>query len=392
MNKNSRIYTLIAPKGDFNFCRQVSFLPTFVALVFFGCQPKWEIRNPYQDVDWGSFLQYKANLHTHSTISDGSMSPQAVVDLYHQNDYTILSITDHNNVSYPWEKFAEMQPSQLCSIRNAYALSGVKPENPSYESRGITPEALIFENRDPSSLGMVSIQGNEITLNKSHDELGKHDMGSYFSDHSDLTITGEETLQAIAEKNGIAMFMHPGRYNFSIQWYLRLYRKYSCLKGMELYNGGEIRCIEIWDSLLVNMMPERPVWGFSNDDTHTINHFGRNWNMFILPELSEDWVRRGIEQGLLFFVSTVGEKTGSSSSVPEIKSIEVQPNRGIISIRAEGQDSIAWVSGGKTVSRGEQVVLDRLPEGSNYVRAVLFGNSGKMIVGTQPFGIKKLYK
>ena len=252
MKRNLRLYILKVPKSDFNFYHQLSFLLAFVPLVFSGCQPKWEIMNPYQNVDWGSFNQYKANLHTHTTISDGSMSPQAVVDLYQQNDYTILSITDHNNVSYPWEKFAEMKPSQLSSIRNAYALSGEKPDNPSYESRGITPEALLFENRDPTSLRMVSIQGNEITLNKNHSEQGKHDMGSYFSDHSDLTITGEETLQAISEKNGIAIFMHPGRYDFSTQWYLGFYHKFSCLIGMELFNGGEIRCIEIWDSLLVN--------------------------------------------------------------------------------------------------------------------------------------------
>ena len=39
---------------------------------------------------------YKGNLHTHSTISDGDLSPQELKDLYRKNGYHFLAITDHN--------------------------------------------------------------------------------------------------------------------------------------------------------------------------------------------------------------------------------------------------------------------------------------------------------
>jgi predicted metal-dependent phosphoesterase TrpH len=39
---------------------------------------------------------YKANLHTHSTVSDGKLEPEAVRDLYRNAGYSILALTDHS--------------------------------------------------------------------------------------------------------------------------------------------------------------------------------------------------------------------------------------------------------------------------------------------------------
>ena len=39
--------------------------------------------------------QYKANLHCHSTLSDGKKTPEELKKMYKENGYSILSITDH---------------------------------------------------------------------------------------------------------------------------------------------------------------------------------------------------------------------------------------------------------------------------------------------------------
>lgn len=39
--------------------------------------------------------QYKANLHCHSTLSDGSLPPEALIRAYREQGYSILCITDH---------------------------------------------------------------------------------------------------------------------------------------------------------------------------------------------------------------------------------------------------------------------------------------------------------
>lgn len=39
--------------------------------------------------------QYKANLHCHSTLSDGKVTPEELKELYRSHGYDVLSITDH---------------------------------------------------------------------------------------------------------------------------------------------------------------------------------------------------------------------------------------------------------------------------------------------------------
>ena len=39
---------------------------------------------------------YKANLHSHSTVSDGRLTPREMKDFYMDNGYSIIAYTDHN--------------------------------------------------------------------------------------------------------------------------------------------------------------------------------------------------------------------------------------------------------------------------------------------------------
>ena len=39
--------------------------------------------------------QYKANLHSHTTLSDGKRSPEELVSEYKKRGYSVLAITDH---------------------------------------------------------------------------------------------------------------------------------------------------------------------------------------------------------------------------------------------------------------------------------------------------------
>ena len=39
---------------------------------------------------------YKANLHCHTIVSDGGMTPEQVKDYYQKHVYSIVAFTDHN--------------------------------------------------------------------------------------------------------------------------------------------------------------------------------------------------------------------------------------------------------------------------------------------------------
>ena len=44
---------------------------------------------------------FKGNLHCHTTVSDGKLSPDEVVALYRDLGYDFLALTDHRRLSAP---------------------------------------------------------------------------------------------------------------------------------------------------------------------------------------------------------------------------------------------------------------------------------------------------
>jgi hypothetical protein len=336
------------------------------AIFFSSCNSGFEINNPYERVDWENHQQYKANFHTHTTRSDGRLNPDTVVDLYHALGYHILAITDHNEVTYPWTHFSELDASEL-----SYKRKESDPET--------MPAHFNFQDRNPVVLKMIDIEGNEFSRH--------HHMGSFFNDlmgTSDVT----ESLEAIAEQDGIVMLNHPGRYNYPVEWYTDLYLTYDHLIGLEVYNQGDRYPQDRpkWDSLLTVTMPDRTIWAYSNDDMHTLPHVGRNWNMLILPELSHESVREGMEQGLSYFIYAPQGHEGPEP--PVIHSVKTDNRTGTIEINASRYNAVEWISEGKVVHNGPAIDLKASEEIGSYVRAMFYGD-GETVAGTQPFGINK---
>lgn len=341
-------------------------------MFFQGCAPKWEIDNPYKNVDWENHLRYKANLHTHTTRSDGSLSPQEVVDRYHTLGYKILAITDHNEVTYPWNAFSTLEHSNSAKQK--------------LEEGRIDSSAVKYEDRDPELLNMYAIQGNEVS--------SPHHLGSYFSDYKDRPGDEFVTIEAIGQKNGITLLNHPGRYTsrnpekYTVEFYVDIFNRYNHVTGMEVYNQGDRYPTDrkLWDEVLSKTMPERPMWGYSNDDFHGGDEkLGRNWNLFILPELNEESIRQGMLEGQFLYVYASEGHRGPE--IPKIESIKVNKKKSTIWIQSSGQDSIRWISGGNVVAREPQIDLDDVPVVSGYVRAEIFGPGS--VTGTQPFSIRQ---
>jgi hypothetical protein len=327
------------------------FFSLIVAVgIFFYLRPalRWEIQSPYNDVDWKTHRQYKANFHAHTTLSDGKMTPQETVDLYFQSGYKILALTDHDTIgptapTWPWQSF----------------------------------------DRDPDALGMIAIVGNEISKH--------HHIGSYFCDYGDSDADSEESiLEGIGRRQGLAIFCHPGKYKKSAAWYAEKFLAYPHVIGIEIYNRGD-RFLEDrkkWDAVLTDIMPERFVWGFSSDDMHDPKDgFGHNWNMVLLPELSTDQVREAMKHGRFFFV--YAPKGLNGPPPPEIKLITINSPKGTIHIEAAGYEKIEWISEGKVFYRGARVRLSRFPDIGGYVRAMIYTVDHGPVIGTQPFRIKR---
>lgn len=301
-----------------------------------------KLHNPYSEVDWDKYGRYKANLHTHTTVSDGTATPGQMIRTYKNKGYSILAITDHDNrtgnkTTWPWADY------------------GV----------------------DPLNFNMVAVQGNEITR--------PHHIGSYFSDYGGGVFSSKKAIEGIGQREGVAVFFHPGRHLLHrIGWYEKFFRKYDHLAGIEVLNRGNRFPFDrkTWDRLLTRLMPERPVWGFANDDSHdSRSQVGRDWNVFLLPELSEAALKDAMINGRFYF-STRHTISGAEGYPPAINSISIDENNGTITIDGYNYEDIRWISNGRVVQ--ESRTLNYTEVRGSYVRAVLKGKGGETF--TQPFG------
>jgi hypothetical protein len=95
-------------------------------------------------------------------------------------------------------------------------------------------EALTYENRDPETLGMVAIQGNEVSA--------PHHINSFFTDYEQRTDQEEIALEAIGSRGGATFINHPGRYTdknpekYNTEWYVDILTRFDHIAGIEVYN------------------------------------------------------------------------------------------------------------------------------------------------------------
>ncbi|MDZ4198522.1 MAG: hypothetical protein U1E27_04460, partial [Kiritimatiellia bacterium] len=347
--------------------------------------PEPAIFNPYRGVNWTTYGQHKANLHTHTlphkvradgTVifvtgeirdatgavlqapvegygssnhhpdytsssgraggSDGTMPPQDKIAAYHSRGYSILALTDHNMVTWPWEDHAQ----------------------------------------NPSALGMLAVQGCEPSRH--------HHMSSFFNSYNGSESSVTASLAAVKNLGGLSILYHPGRYTETVDWYVEQYETHDHLVGMEVYNQGNRYPNDraLWDQVLTRLMPHRPVWGYSNDDAHSIGHVSRNWQTFLLPELTEAALRHAMTNGHFYFsYAPGGHPVGGGDPAPVIHSIAVNDEQGIITLDATGHTNVLWISGGATIASGS-LSLD-VSAHQGVIRAVLIGPTGRTY--TQPF-------
>jgi hypothetical protein len=300
-----------------------------------GEDPAVRVSNPYSNVNWATFGTYKGNLHTHTTQSDGNQAPSAVIDGYKAQGYDFLALTDHNLVTYPWTTYG----------------------------------------RDPLVVGMTDIQGNELSSG--------HHIVSLFSGYASGSSDETALLAGVTAAGGISLFAHPGRYSQTAQWYADHYLAQPTCIGQEIYNQGDRYTGDRvkWDQVLSILMPSRPVWGFSNDDSHDASHIGMNRTYLLAPSVSQANVRTALEDGAFYATYS----TSSTHVPPAITNVAVDEVAGTITVLGTGYTQVRWISQGTQVATGETLALVGTPGVAKYVRAELHGPEG--ITYSNPFGL-----
>lgn len=314
------------------------------------------IYNPYANIDFETINHYKANLHTHTTQSDGSGTPSEVIYHYHEiGGYAILAITDHSKNTWPWNNWINESPSASSTSSEYYP-----------------------------DLQMLSISGNEMSLG--------HHRGSLLNDYPYGGFFPAFAFWYIQHHNGLSMFNHPGRYQYSVEWYQRYFDAFNdVVLGIEVYNQGDRYPDDrdLWDKINKARPPNDLIWGFSNDDMHTISkHAFRNYQHFLMEELSESEFREAMIQGAFYFSY---EPKGTNSEISTYgkamtpKLLNLKITRNIITFTSDNQTQIKWYDQDSNII-GTDTAIDVTSIESNFIRAVLINEYG--ITYTQPFGIE----
>ena len=344
---------------------------TFTPLLF---------KNPYKNIDWASVNQYKSNMHTHTTQSNDPIeefTTANVVDKYHAAGYKILALSDHDYCTYPWNLFPQF-------------MSDVPA-------------------RDPETLGMLAVPSNE--LSKDNTNSWSERTGGQFNHHNDF-FTGrqgqefaslQESYAYTYALGGMQIINHPGQY-WSIDntysetqkdgpgWHATNFKTFPSLVGLEVYNQGNRRPNDriLWDQILERTMPERPVFGYSGDDTHNNEQLFRNYNMMLMESLTTEELKDAMRKGESYFCYE--PKGSGEGKAPRITDIAVDEANKTITIEANGM--VYWIYGtDKTSSSASSTRSSVVGIGKTfcykgyqgtYVRAFITNAYGETC--TQPFG------
>jgi hypothetical protein len=313
--------------------------------------------NPYKDIDWTK--QHKANLHTHTlqtTIdgviygSDGDLTQQQVIDSYHNKNYKILAITDHDNyynlntlskvTTHPWELF----------------------------------------NRSPNELGILAVEGKELSKGNHRNSLFC-DLGTFPDGSLAADIYG--SINEIRNRDGLCIINHPGEYSETEEYYFDLFTTFrNTLIGFEVLNKGNIYPNDrnMWDKINALTIPAgKVVYGYSNDDMHRASQLFRNYQFILSPSIEEEEVKTAMRNGATYFCYEPG---GSGNALaPRIMNIVVDEVNENISITTDGE-TIKWVTE-ETVEVGSGDTFNYSNLNKSFVRAVISNDHG--ITYTQPF-------
>ena len=228
---------------------------------------------------------YKANLHGHTTVSDGKLSPEDYVRHYRAHGYSIVALTDHEIYRYHPSLNA---PDFVCLA--------------AYEDE-IYPEPVGIEliDREKKTYHLNVYDTRPDSRPTDYEPTWAPDDAHY---HDKDRIN--HWLEVAHEEGLLVCYNHP-------HWSMQDYRDYAGLAGlwaMEIYNHGcEIEGLygtapQVYDEMLRD---GQHIYCVASDDNHNWHPLGSThtdsfggFTMFNLPSLSYAHVIHGMLDGAFY--------------------------------------------------------------------------------------------
>ncbi|MBQ9783275.1 MAG: PHP domain-containing protein [Clostridia bacterium] len=294
----------------------------------------------------GSF--YRANLHCHSTCSDGRLSPEELKEIYKSAGYSVLAYSDHN-VLIDHTDLNDEDFLALTSVELDVTKKGDQPGayRPCYH--------INFYPDDPHNVTLPCYNPkyvwgkNQTEWRDNQPHIGEAD---YVRDYEKVN----ELLSEFARHGFIAMVNHP-------TWSVQTMEDYSKLEvgsffALELYNHGcaaagfDENNTHVFDELL---RKGHRIFGTATDDNHNAHpRDTKDWDslggfvMIKAPELSHKAIYDALRAGSFY-----------ASNGPEIHDLYIED--GVLTVKTSPAVKIALTTGARQARvaypKGEEAAI-----------------------------------
>lgn len=279
---------------------------------------------------------FRANLHSHTNISDGSPTPEEMKEYYKSRGYSILSITDHNIIA----DHSYLNDEDFLTITGAEY--NINQEDWANKRLWCKTYHLNFIAKRPDNLWQPFVLPAKESAQPYLDKVENGGITRVYS------VEAINAMIAEANRRGfMVMYNHPS-------WSLQDYTDYAGLEGvwsMEIANGD---CIKAGygdrdnSRVLTDMLNlGKRVFPVGGDDSHAPSHVGKAWTMIAAEKLEYGSVIEALEKGDLY-----------ASTGPEIHELSITD--GVLTVKCSDAQAISLESGIRFAKRAVPKEPDKL--------------------------------
>lgn len=289
----------------------------------------YTIQNPYEGVDFDAWRQYKTDLHSHTTFSDGHNTLPEMVERHYALGFDIMAITDHGTTSYGFTQQKHTTVMKLFSLVRNHFISNEVLSDSGTAANGaaynVTQENgdEYYQQAGGQKMMRVpfGVENNPTSYNNAH-------VCSWFVDYGHDVNGGtsnyERPIKAVDALGGLSVINHPGEYTnardevFSADAYNQdnaayryktnkfagLLLKYPTCLGIDVNSKGDGRTRfdrKLWDILLQKLAPHgRSVFALCTTDAHNLDIVDSGYVMAQLPAQSAQALKECLANGQFF--------------------------------------------------------------------------------------------
>ena len=229
----------------------------------------YTIVNPYKNVNWSEYGQYKTDLHCHTTFSDGGNPLPDMVERHYELGFEAMAITDHGTVNYSFLEQEYNTPMTLFSLikngglyADVLSTSGVAKNGKNYTVTVRNGDEFYAQENDREMLRVpFSNEQNPTSFNNAH-------VNSFFVDYGDGVVGGTSNyvspIKNVHARGGLSIINHPGEYtnardevytedaynrdkfiyDYKIQRFINLLKEYDSCLGIDINSKGDTGGLE----------------------------------------------------------------------------------------------------------------------------------------------------